>query len=249
MELPSPTPDLIICGDLILPHADWENRKCQPGATKDEQQMVQELHTLTTEKFMVQYVDEPTHRNGNTLDLLFSNNSDLVHSFTSAHSLLSDHLMIEFKAVYKPNTSHLEEKEAKNQKWSPEAKSTIISQFQLLQWRIQLGIHQPRIQQLQLVARLQRMYPRCYDEKILCYLSSNCTWLCPTKKQSTVLEQQNSKTQTHSYEDQVPHQYSAFKSSTRRKTSSSQETTDGNRKEAPVLLLLTDSSSREEGCG
>ena len=115
MELPSPTPDLIICDDLNLPHADWENGKCQPGATKDEQQMVQELHTLTTENFMVQYVVETTHRDGNTLDLLFSNNFDLIHSFTSAHYLLSDHHMIEFKAVYKPNISHQEEKVAENE--------------------------------------------------------------------------------------------------------------------------------------
>ena len=129
MELPSPTPDLIICGDLILPHADWENGKCQPGATKDEQQMVQELHTLTTENFMVQYVDEPTHRDGNTLDLLFSNNSDLVHSFTSSHSLLSDHLMIEFKAVYKPNTSHQEEKEAKNENEAPKPSQPSFRNF------------------------------------------------------------------------------------------------------------------------
>ena len=130
MELPSPTPDLIICGDLNLPHADWENGKCQPGATKDEQQMVQELHTLTMENFMVQYVDEPTHRDGNTLDLLFSNNSDLVHSFTSAHSLLSDHHMIKFKAaVYKPNISHQEEKEAENENEAPKPSQPSFRNF------------------------------------------------------------------------------------------------------------------------
>ena len=129
MELPSPTLDLIICGDLNLPHADWENGKCQPGATKDEQQMVQELHTLTTKNFMVQYVDEPTHRDGNTLDLLFSNNSDLVHSFTSAHSLLSDHHMIEFKAVYKQNTSYQEEKEAENENEAPKPNQLSFRNF------------------------------------------------------------------------------------------------------------------------
>ena len=109
--------------------AAGENGKCHSGATKDEQQMAQELHTLTMENFMVQYVDEPTHRDGNTLDLLFSNNSDLVHSFTSAHSLLLDHHMIEFKAVYKPNTSHQEEKEAENENEAPKPSQLSFRNF------------------------------------------------------------------------------------------------------------------------
>ena len=145
MELPSPILDLIICGDLNLPRADWENGKCQPGATKDEQQMVLELHTLTAENFMVQYIYEPTYRDGNTLDLLFSNNSwpgTQLHispfaAVGSSHDRIQSCLQTKYKSPRR--------KRSWKRKWSPEIKSTIISQFQLLQWRNQLGIHQPRI--------------------------------------------------------------------------------------------------------
>ena len=38
------------------------------------------LQNLTKENFMVRHDDGPTHRDGNTPDMLFSDNSDLVHS-------------------------------------------------------------------------------------------------------------------------------------------------------------------------
>ena len=50
---------------------------------------------------MSQQVDEATHRDGNTLDLLFTNNADLVHSYLPTYSMLWDHFTVEFKTVYK----------------------------------------------------------------------------------------------------------------------------------------------------
>ena len=34
-NLPSPTTDIILCGDFNLPNAMWSSGKCRPGATKD----------------------------------------------------------------------------------------------------------------------------------------------------------------------------------------------------------------------
>ena len=102
--LSSPTPDIILCGDLNLPHAIWSSGRCSAGASKEEQLMVSSMYSLTVEHLMIQQIDQPTHRNGNILDVLFTNNIDLVHSFFPAYSILSDHFLIEFKAVYKSDT-------------------------------------------------------------------------------------------------------------------------------------------------
>ena len=77
-SLSAPTPTIIMTGDFNLPHADWKNLKCKSGASRDEQQMFALLLCLTDEFFMTQVVDKPTHYEGNTLDLIFTNNSDVI---------------------------------------------------------------------------------------------------------------------------------------------------------------------------
>ena len=70
-NLPSPIPDVLLCGDFNLPHALWTNGTCASGATKDEQCMIQDLYALANVHFMTQVIDKPTHRAGNILDLIF----------------------------------------------------------------------------------------------------------------------------------------------------------------------------------
>ena len=79
-ELPSPVPELIMCGDFNLPHALWSSRAISPGATSDEKRMIEMMHNLADCYFMSQLISGPTQRSGNTLDLCFSNNSSLLHS-------------------------------------------------------------------------------------------------------------------------------------------------------------------------
>ena len=55
--------------------------------------MVLDMHSLTAEHFMTQPVEQSTHRAGNTLDVLLTNNPDLIHSHY-AFSMLSDHFMV-----------------------------------------------------------------------------------------------------------------------------------------------------------
>ena len=77
-SLSAPTPTIIMTGDFNLPHADWKNLKCKPGASRDEQQMFALLLCLADEFFMTQVIDQQTHYQGNILDLIFTNNSDSV---------------------------------------------------------------------------------------------------------------------------------------------------------------------------
>ena len=92
-----------MCGDLNLPHAHWNTGQCRSGASTDEKIMVEAIQTLISSQFMTQLIDQATHRKNNTLDLLFSNNSEIIHSINSSYSGLSDHYLIEVSVAYKNN--------------------------------------------------------------------------------------------------------------------------------------------------
>ena len=117
-SLPSPTPDIVMVGDYNLPHADWMTGDCLPGASKDEQEMVKNLFNLTMDHLLTQQIDQPTHRSGNTLDLLFTNNHHLIHNITVLPTSTSDHHRINFTARYvttnkvEENTAYSHEDEA-----------------------------------------------------------------------------------------------------------------------------------------
>ena len=104
-SLPSPTPDIIMMGDFNFPHADWVSGQCRSGASIDEQQMVAALYELTIEHFLVQQFDTATHRDGNMIDLLFTNNSNIIHNAESFPSSVTDHYLMNFSAVYKSTES------------------------------------------------------------------------------------------------------------------------------------------------
>ena len=93
-SLPSPTPTIVMMGDLNMPHANWTTGQCTAGASTDEHEMVTGLYGLTLDHFLTQVYDCPTHRAGNTIDLMLTNNSDLVHNIESFPSLVSDHLLM-----------------------------------------------------------------------------------------------------------------------------------------------------------
>ena len=104
ISLPSPTPDILLLGDFNLPHADWLTGECHAGAGRDEQKMVKDLYELSIEHFLVQQCDSPTHRGGNTIDLVFTNNSDFMHNIAILPNSVSDHYLMNFSVVYQHGT-------------------------------------------------------------------------------------------------------------------------------------------------
>ena len=98
--LPSPSPDIVLCGDFNLPHIQWATETLRPGATTDQQNMVKTLRDLTEEHFLLQLIHKATHRHGNTLDLCFSNNPAFIHSYECAATQLSDHYIIEGRTTH-----------------------------------------------------------------------------------------------------------------------------------------------------
>ena len=96
---------------------DWNNAECWPGASRvrEEQKMVNALYSFAVDNILVQQIEQPTHRNGNTLDCLFTNNSDLVHSYTSTYSGQTDHKVVEVRSHYKTEALSLEETSGKRE--------------------------------------------------------------------------------------------------------------------------------------
>ena len=58
-SLKTPTPDILLCGDLIY-HGQMGVLKLR--ATGDEQKMIKHLLDIVDELYLKQHIDKPTHR-------------------------------------------------------------------------------------------------------------------------------------------------------------------------------------------
>ena len=91
-----PAPNIIVCGDFNIPNVDWSN--LETNSEKSENSLLSSVSEFANKNFLHQFVNYPTHRDGNTLDLIFTNNPDLIHnhqSFVPALSSISDHYSVE----------------------------------------------------------------------------------------------------------------------------------------------------------
>ena len=95
--LPDPCPNIFFCGDFNLPHANWFDGSVSTGCSTSEQLMIQKVKQLQNDHFLEQYVTSPTQVDGGTLDLVFCNNSAIMHSYQTIHPLrsISDHFVVE----------------------------------------------------------------------------------------------------------------------------------------------------------
>ena len=91
-SLPSPTPDVIMCGDFNLPHVSWPGGTPCTGASREEKTMAQDLSELMEEHVLFQQIPKSTHKRGNVLDLCFCNNPDFSHSYQCTETALSDRI-------------------------------------------------------------------------------------------------------------------------------------------------------------
>ena len=103
-EINGTEPNIVILGDFNLPKALWfENVICteprsSPSSSKVDKECLEVLVDLTSELCMKQLIFQPTHRQGNTIDLCFTNDDSLVHSYKCLDVLSSvtHHKHIEF---------------------------------------------------------------------------------------------------------------------------------------------------------
>ena len=75
----NPAPDIVMGGDYNLPNAICPHGKPAAKATPDERLMLNDLNEFCNEFLLTQTVHGATHKDGNTLDLVFVNNPELIH--------------------------------------------------------------------------------------------------------------------------------------------------------------------------
>ena len=69
----------------------------------EEKEMLDTINELCAEFHLSQVIKEPTHYQGNTLDLVFTNNTDLIHNIIVTPSVrsISHHSMVSIQTQYK----------------------------------------------------------------------------------------------------------------------------------------------------
>ena len=102
------TPDLVMCGDYNLPHAKWSNPADTPICRIHET-----MKSFQDKHFLHQVVHKPTHRSGNTLDLVFTNNRSLINDVSCHETAMSDHHIIEITTHFKSNFARTQRKQRK----------------------------------------------------------------------------------------------------------------------------------------
>ena len=102
-ELPGCSPDIFLCGDFNLPHVTWPIGEIKGSATNEERLMLETLKGIMDEFFLKELIVTPTHKDGNVLDLLLTNNTELVHSYQCVPTLneISHHYIVEVATSYK----------------------------------------------------------------------------------------------------------------------------------------------------
>ena len=105
LSVGNPLPNIIMGGDYNLPRVSWENglSKTLPLCPKSIRDMKNELSTFCDEFYLKQGLSKPTHKDGNVLDLIFTNNFDLISDVNVIETLLSisHHAIVEVSTVYK----------------------------------------------------------------------------------------------------------------------------------------------------
>ena len=100
-SLPTPTPNIILAGDFNLPHAEWPSGTPGQGAPPDERKMLDILANLSSENFLVQVTNHPTHRAGNILDLLLTNCPGTFTSLeTTPTAPISSHYLVRYETLF-----------------------------------------------------------------------------------------------------------------------------------------------------
>ena len=107
-NMKKPEPTVLISGDFNFPFVDWNRMsnggcswsiKSKSNATQDEKMQFERLNNICEEQNMVQIIEEPT-RERNTLDLMYTNEINIVTNIDVNKSAISDHSRVEISTTY-----------------------------------------------------------------------------------------------------------------------------------------------------
>ena len=87
----NPETEIQVLGDFNMPKADWDLGKHKEGADSDEKMLIANTQELCEKILLQQIIIIPTHRQGNTLDPMFTNKPERIHSQWARETVLSHH--------------------------------------------------------------------------------------------------------------------------------------------------------------
>ena len=102
-QLDGPMPTVIMCGDFNMPFINWESCSIV-GSTREMQRQAEVLLEFKSTYCLHQIVTEPTRAN-NILDLLLTNNPDIIWKVEIDDTVLSDHRLLRARTRL-PNPVH-----------------------------------------------------------------------------------------------------------------------------------------------
>jgi len=98
--------NIILMGDFNLPNTKWDNPAHEnTNPVGDERLIYQVLSNLSEEFFLTQFIKEATHVDGNILDLILTNNEEIIHNLDIQipPRSISDHYIINVLSKLTPN--------------------------------------------------------------------------------------------------------------------------------------------------
>ena len=92
--------NILVTGDFNLPHLTWSDNPPTQYATTNNRECTETLLSFMDQNFMSQYINKPTRVN-NILDLVITNDINLIKQVEVNDTELSDHRMITIKSSFK----------------------------------------------------------------------------------------------------------------------------------------------------
>ena len=158
-KLPEPAPNIIFCGDFNIRHALWPDAVATKESSSQDKLLLKSLTDLANEHFLTQYVTTPTHVDNGVLDLVFTNNEHLVHSYNTIKPLLttSDHYVIEMNTSLFCAEVNEEEKPAFASAFDNLNFQSNDIQWECMSSEIEEQLHSPEFDALPPTVRLDRL--------------------------------------------------------------------------------------------
>ena len=87
------TPDIYIFGEFNIPHTRTGHKSVP--TTNCNNQLLNTFQDFKTHMNINKIIHKPTHREGNILDFLMTNNTDSIFNYTCSPTVFSDHFIID----------------------------------------------------------------------------------------------------------------------------------------------------------
>jgi hypothetical protein len=94
-------PDITFGGNFNITYANWRTKDTTSAATNE---LHNSMSAFQNNYFFSQMINVPTHKAGTILDLLFTNNRQMINEVHAMLSNFADHYIVEIATHFKSNS-------------------------------------------------------------------------------------------------------------------------------------------------